>query len=81
MVSAREPNVQLRVKSASPEYLNVTLTELPGSVALRQWKLQVGIDGNKLSGLLPLDSAVYLETVGPSPRAIRIPVFGNATVR
>jgi hypothetical protein len=81
MVSAREPNVQLRVKSVTPDYLSVTLTELPGSVVLRQWKLTVGIDANKVSGLLPMDSAVYLETVGPSPRAIRVPVLGNATVR
>jgi hypothetical protein len=81
MVSAREPNVNLRLKSVRPDYLNVSLTELPGSVGLPQWKLQVTVEANRVSGLLPGDSAIYLETVGPSPRAIRIPVVGNATVR
>jgi hypothetical protein len=81
MVTAKQPNLQLRVKSKNPDYLEVALTESPGPAGLRQWKLRVEVDANKVSGVLPSDSAVFLETVADPPRAIRIPVIGNGTMR
>lgn len=80
-VRAKDADVQLRFKSASPDFLNVTLTETSGGSAFRRWKLHVEIDADRASGFLPPNSAIYLETVSNPPRAIRIPVVGNATVR
>jgi hypothetical protein len=81
IVTAKDPNIQLRFKKAFPDYLNVSFTELSGPAGFRQWKLNVEVEPNRVSGLLPADSAVYLETVSTPPRAIRIPVMGNGTVR
>jgi hypothetical protein len=81
IVTAKQPNLQLRVKSKNPEFLEASLTESPGPAGLRQWKLKVEVDANKVSGVLPSDSAVFLETMADPPRAIRIPVIGNGTVR
>jgi hypothetical protein len=81
IVTAKDANVQLRFKKANPDYLAVTLTESPGPIGFKQWRLRVEIDANKVSGLLPSDSAIYLETVATPPRAIRIPVIGNGTAR
>jgi hypothetical protein len=81
IVTAKDANTQLRFRDAKPDYLGVTLTEYPGTVGFKQWKLHVEIDANKVSGLLPSDSAIYLETMATPPRAIRIPVIGNATAR
>lgn len=80
-VRAKDADVQLRFKSASPDYLNVTLTETSGGSAFRRWKLHVDVDANRVSGFLPPNSAIYLETMSNPPRAIRIPVVGNATGR
>lgn len=81
IVTAKDANIQLRFKKASPEYLNVTLTELTGPVGFRQWKLKVEIEPDRVSGVLPPDSAIYLETVSTPPRPIRVPVIGNGTIR
>jgi hypothetical protein len=81
IVTAKDPNIQLRFKKVSPDYLNVSLTELTGSIGFRQWRLKVEVEPDRVAGLLPADSAVYLETVATPPRAIRIPVMGNGTVR
>jgi hypothetical protein len=81
IVTAKEANTQLRFRDAKPSYLKVTLTEMPGALGFKQWKLHVDVDANTLSGILPSDSAIYLETVTNPPRAIRIPVIGNGTVR
>jgi len=81
IVTAKEANTQLRFRDVKPSYLKVTLTEMPGPLGFKQWKLHVDVDANTVSGILPSDSAIYLETVTNPPRAIRIPVIGNGTVR
>jgi hypothetical protein len=81
MVTAKEANAQLRFRDVKPSYLKVTLTETAGAVGYKQWKLHVDVEANTVSGILPPDSAIYLETVTNPPRAIRIPVIGNGTVR
>lgn len=81
VVTAKDANIQLRVKKATPDYLNVSLTELTGPAGFRQWKLKVEIEPERVSGLLPPDSAIYLETTSTPPRAIRIPVTGIGIVR
>ena len=80
-VRAKDPNLQVRFKSATPEYLQVKLTETSAGSAYRRWKLQVEIEADRVSGFLPPNSAILLETVADPPRLIRIPVVGNATVR
>lgn len=80
-VRAKDADTQLRFKSATPDFLHVTLTETSGGSIYRHWKLHVEIDANLVSGFLPSTSAIYLETVANPPRAIRIPVVGNATGR
>lgn len=80
-IRAKSANLQLRVKNTSPEFLHATLKETSGGSIYRRWKLLVEVEPDKASGFLPGGSAVYLETVSDPPRAIRIPVVGNATVR
>ncbi len=78
-LSAPDPNLKLQLVSHLPENLVVNLEESPASFGVKRWKLTVGVAPHTISGVLPSDSAVYLQTLTTPPRRIRIPVLGNAT--
>jgi hypothetical protein len=79
LVTTIDPLAELRVKGQFPEELQVTVKKKAGSLAA--WELRVVVPANRLSGPLPAGSFVLLETVGPNPRRVRIPVSGNAYIR
>jgi len=79
LVTTIDPRAELKVKGHFPDELQVTVKKKAGSLAA--WELRVVVPANKLSGPLPTGSFVLLETVGPNPRRVRIPVSGNAYIR
>jgi len=74
-----EPGVQLKIESQSPDGLRAALEELPASGGVKHWNLTVGVDPNRIFGLIPAGSGVVLQMAGPQPRRVRVPVLGNAT--
>jgi hypothetical protein len=79
LITSTESGIRLKVADKAPAALQVALEEMPSGAGARQWKLLVGVPADALAGVLPPDSAVYLETLSDQPRRIRIPVSGNAT--
>jgi hypothetical protein len=79
VLNSSDPGIGLQVVSRTPETLQVNLKEDSASFGQKRWKLEVGAPPNAFSGLMPSDSAIYLQTTTNPPRRIRIPVTGNAT--
>jgi hypothetical protein len=70
----------------TPDFLDVELpTKAVKTGGRKLWEAVVKVRENKVSGEFPSDanarmrdSAVYIQTVGPNPACIRIPVSGTA---
>jgi hypothetical protein len=78
IITSTEPGIRLKVAGQTPDVLQAELQEVAAPGA-RQWKLRVGVPPDTLAGVLPPDSAVYLQTLSDPPRRIRIPVTGIAS--
>jgi hypothetical protein len=78
-ITSTDTGINLKVVGKSPEALQVELKEQPAGVGQKRWLLHVEVAPNTFSGMLPSDTAVYLQTDANPPRSIRIPVVGVAT--
>jgi hypothetical protein len=79
VITSDDPTVRLELAQKHPESMQVELKEQPGGFGQKRWKMRVEAGPNMFSGLLPQDTAIYLQILGDPPRRIRIPVVGNAT--
>lgn len=81
-LESQRPDLKMEVESRFPEYIQVTLDD-KGIVAggQKQWQLDVKVPPNRASGRLQPDAVVILKTSDTPPRRIRIPIYGNATLR
>ena len=79
IVTSSDPNLRLEVVQKVPESLKVELKDQRGGLGQKRWRLWIGVEPNTFSGLLPSDTAVYLQTLTNPPRRMRVPVTGNAT--
>lgn len=79
LLLAEKDNLGLRVaeNETTPNYLKVRLDPLAQIDGRNQWRLRVTVPKGSLVGALPPGSAVVLQTVGPNPRRLRIPVRGT----
>lgn len=81
-LESQRSDLKLEIESRFPEYIQVTLDD-KGVVAggQKQWQMEVKVPPNRASGRLQPEAVVILKTSDSPPRRVRIPIFGNATLR
>jgi hypothetical protein len=76
---ADDANVQLRLDSWTPSYLEVRLEPRETTDGRRRWDLQVKVPPRAVIGALPPDAAVIMRVEGTTPRRLRLPLSGQGT--
>ncbi|HEX3147941.1 MAG TPA: hypothetical protein VHR66_07640, partial [Gemmataceae bacterium] len=77
---AERPGLDLSLDTVAttPNYLKVKLDALDPIDGRNHWRLRVTVPKGSVYTALPEGSAIVLNTTGPNPRRLRIPIRGQA---
>jgi hypothetical protein len=78
-VQSSDPGLELALEESQPSYLHVLFAKesTPEDVVGR-WRLSVRVPPNVVSGRFGGKGYVLLKILGPTPRHVRIPIYGTA---